>query len=166
MTPEKNQNSDLPLQLPPEIQKRQEQQQALQSRLQELRSLESQVKYPGKKEKNDGWIDLQLHFARLEKKISGLDLKNQEIFDIQVQKINEQLHTLEIARAQTAQLHHQVLGTHAQRLQQLNSQLSAHHPQANYVRVQSYETIAGIKPQAGENIVANWAASWIERLIA
>lgn len=54
MTPEKNQNSDLPLQLPPEIQKRQEQQQALQSRLQELRSLESQVKYPGKKEKNDG----------------------------------------------------------------------------------------------------------------
>lgn len=166
MSIEKNQNPDQQHQQNPEFQVRLEHQQTLIAQVQQLRSLEQQVLAQQAEQKQVS-ESLEAQLQKLETKIARLDLKNQENFDVQFAKINAQLEILKATREATTTLLQTVKNpTNPQRVQQIQSDLSEHHPQANQERAKSYENILNIAPQEGGNPLANRAARIIQKLVS
>lgn len=144
MTVEKNQNSEFQQgkTLTPEQQKQQE---AFQSRIDELKKVQLATKSETQKVKKEILTDISL--VNLEKNIQALDGRNQEKFQANVEKIEQQLQILENARLKLSSLYTSVQKSNPQLYAQMQSQFPESSEQANQGRAESYLAIAEIKPK-------------------
>ena len=141
---------------------RQEKQKELQVRIKEMQENYSAVKERMHKEARDLQADILL--TELDKRIDLLDVKNKVVFDSEVEKIEAELAVFDEAHRSFSNLKGKITAQHTQVYQQ--NQFPSSSNQANEGRAKSYEAIAEIKPQDGENKVANFFAGIVEKLVS
>lgn len=163
-----NQNSDfLPWSSPdrdPKLAQRAEIQKDLKNQLQALKSLQEAIQ--SSPENSDNYQEISDKLSDLDTKIDQLDLLNEERFTLQVEKIQEQLNVLKDARDNLNVLKNQVNSKQPAPASQISTNLQGHDPSANEQRNQSAENISNINSEAGQNPLANRAASWIQKLVS
>ncbi len=162
MEGEKNQKADLLEQF--NSQERAEKQQELQDRVKALQEQEKATRKEAQELKAELSPALALH--QLETRVNALDLKNQTSFEAEVQKIEEELEVLEKARYSLRDLKSGIQVRNPQLYAQIQQQFPESSETANQGRLASYEAIAGIKAQEGENVIANFFAGIVEKLVA
>ena len=162
MEGEKNQKADLLKQF--NSQERAEKQQELQDRVKALQEQEKATRKEAQELKAELSPALALH--QLETRVNALDLKNQTSFEAEVQKIEEELEVLEKARYSLRDLKSGIQVRNPQLYAQIQQQFPESSEMANQGRLTSYEAIAGIKAQEGENAIANFFAGIVEKLVA
>lgn len=143
---------------------RQEKQKELQVRIKEMQENYSAVNERMHKEARDLQADILL--TELDKRIDLLDVKNKVVFDSEVEKIEAELAVFDEAHRSFSNLKGKITAQHTQVYQQMQNQFPSSSNQANEGRAKSYEAIAEIKPQEGENKVANFFAGIVEKLVS
>ena len=138
-----NQNSDsfiLESSWSESLKQRAEVQQNLKDQLQELKSLQEQVKQASDAEKADRNIADQL--LSLEARIQQLDQLKQEAFDIQAEKIQQELDVLKASLKALAGLKKQIRATSPDLYTKIQNQLLEHNTEANRERSRAGENLA------------------------
>ena len=107
-------------------------QQNLKDQLQELKTLQEQVKQASDAEKADRNITDQL--LSLEDRIQQLDQLKQEAFDIQAEKIQQELDVLKASLNALAGLKKQIRASSPDLYTKIQNQLSEHNTGANWGR--------------------------------
>lgn len=95
-----------------------------------------------------------------------MDVKNKVVFDSEVEKIEAELAVFDEAYCSFSNLKGKITAQHTQVYQQMQNQFPSSSNHANEGRAKSYEAIAEIKPQEGENKVANFFAGIVEKLVS
>ena len=142
----------------------QQQKEAFQVRIDELKKLDQSTKSGAQELKKE--METQLSLLNLEQKVQALDGRNQDKFLVDVEKIESELAILEDSRRLFVNLKSTITAKNPQLYAQIQQQFPESSEMANQGRLTSYEAIAGIKPQEGENVVANFFAGIVEKLIA
>ena len=119
---------------------RAEVQQNLKDQLQELKSLQEQVKQAADAEKADRNITDQL--LSLEDRIQQLDQLKQEAFDIQAEKIQQELDVLKASLKALAGLKKQIRASSPDLYTKIQNQLPEHNTEANRERSRAGENLA------------------------
>ena len=114
------------------LKQRVEVQQNLKDQLQELKTLQEQVKQASDAEKADRNITDQL--LSLEDRIQQLDQLKQEAFDIQAEKIQQELDVLKASLNALAGLKKQIRASSPDLYTKIQNQLSEHNTEANWGR--------------------------------
>ena len=138
-----NQNSDsfiLESSWSESLKQRAEVQQNLKDQLQELKSLQEQVKQASDAEKADRNIADQL--LSLEDRIQQLDQLKQEAFDIQAEKIQQELDILKASLNALAGLKKQIRASSPDLYTKIQNQLPEHNTEANRERSRAGENLA------------------------
>ena len=111
-------------------------------------------------------METQLSLLNLEQKVQALDGRNQDKFLADVEKIESELAILEDSRRLFVNLKSTISAKNPQLYAQIQQQFPKSSEMANQGRLTSYEAIASIKPQKGENVIANFFAGIVEKLVA
>ena len=138
-----NQNSDsfiLESSWSESLKQRAEVQQNLKDQLQELKSLQEQVKQASDAEKADRNIADQL--LSLEDRIQQLDQVKQEAFDIQAEKIQQELDILKASLNALAGLKKQIRASSPDLYTKIQNQLPEYNTEANRERSRAGENLA------------------------
>ncbi len=114
------------------LKQRAEVQQNLKKQLQALKSLQEQVKQSSNVEKTNRNITHQL--LSLEDRIQQLDQLKQEAFDIQAEKIQQELDVLKASLKALAGLKKQIRASSPDLYTKIQNQLSEHNTEANQRR--------------------------------
>ena len=122
------------------LKQRAEVQQNLKDQLQELKSLQEQVKQASDAEKADRNIADQL--LSLEDRIQQLDQLKQEAFDIQAEKIQQELDILKASLNALAGLKKQIRASSPDLYTKIQNQLPEHNTEANRERSRAGENLA------------------------
>ena len=122
------------------LKQRAEVQQNLKDQLQALKSLQEQVKQASDAEKADRNIVDQLLF--LEDRIQQLDQLKQEAFDIQAEKIQQELDVLKASLKALAGLKKQIRASSPDLYTKIQNQLPDHDQEANEERSRAGENLA------------------------
>ena len=142
----------------------QQQKEAFQVRIDELKKLDQSTKSGVQELKKE--METQLSLLNLEQKVQALDGRNQDKFLVDVEKIESELAILEDSRRLFVNLKSTISAKNPQLYAQIQQQFPESSEMANQGRLTSYEAIASIKPQKGENVIANFFAGIVEKLIA
>ena len=121
------------------LKQRVEVQQNLKDQLQALKSLQEQVKQASDAEKADHNIVDQL--LSLEDRIQQLDQLKQEAFDIQAEKIQQELDVLKASLKALAGLKKQIRATSPDLYTKIQNQLLEHNTEANRERSRAGENL-------------------------
>lgn len=129
-------------------------------------NLEAQ-KSAEKKEKSDLNALVDWRIVSLEKAVDQLNSRNHEQFDLQVAKIEQQIDAIRQTRGVLDQFKRQVVSSlDPKQLQQVQRKLVGHSQRSIENRVKSINKILAIDPAREVNRLAQWAARWIQRLVA
>lgn len=142
----------------------QQQKEAFQVRIDELKKLDQSIKFGVQELKKE--METQLSLLNLEQKVQALDVRDQDKFLVDVEKIESELAILEDSRRLFVNLKSTISAKNPQLYAQIQQQFPESSEMANQGRLTSYEAIASIKPQKGENVIANFFAGIVEKLIA
>lgn len=142
----------------------QKQKDVFQSRIDELKKLDQSIKSGAQELKKE--METQLSLLNLEQKVQALDGRNQDEFLADVEKIESELAILEDSRRLFINLKSTISSKNPQLYAQIQQQFPESSEMANQGRLASYEAIASIKPQKGENVIANFFAGIVEKLVA
>lgn len=142
----------------------QQQKEAFQVRIDELKKLDQSIKFGVQELKEE--METQLSLLNLEQKVQALDVRDQDKFLVDVEKIESELAILEDSRRLFVNLKSTISAKNPQLYAQIQQQFPESSEMANQGRLTSYEAIASIKPQKGENVIANFFAGIVEKLIA
>lgn len=142
----------------------QQQKEAFQVRIDELKKLDQSTKSGVQELKKE--METQLSLLNLEQKVQALDGRNQDKFLVDVEKIESELAILEDSRRLFVNLKSTITAKNPQLYAQIQQQFPESSEMANQGRLASYEAIASIKPQKGENVIANFFAGIVEKLVA
>ena len=163
MVLEKEQKSEFWSEKPLNLEQ-QQQKEAFQVRIDELKKLDQSIKSGVQELKKE--METQLSLLNLEQKVQALDGRNQDKFLVDVEKIESELAILEDSRRLFVNLKSTITAKNPQLYAQIQQQFPESSEMANQGRLTSYEAIASIKPQKGENVIANFFAGIVEKLIA
>lgn len=168
MTEKENQNSDFWSQesLKSQEELSQDNQRAeLQKDLKtQLQSLQEELKNSPSVEQNNQKILDQL--SNLDARIQSLDAIRGELFALQSEKIQDELDALRSSWNDFFSLKRDIKKSNPSYFAQVQKQLSEHNPKANTGRWESIEKITSITPRDWENLVANFAAWIIQKILA
>ncbi len=142
----------------------QKQKDVFQSRIDELKKLDQSTKSGAQELKKE--METQLSLLNLEQKVQALDGRNQDKFLADVEKIESELAILEDSRRLFVNLKSTISAKNPQLYAQIQQQFPESSEMANQGRLTSYQAIASIKPQKGENVIANFFAGIVEKLVA
>lgn len=141
---------------------RAEVQQNLKDQLQALTSLQEQVKQSSNVEKTNRNITHQL--LSLEDRIQQLDQLKQEAFDIQAEKIQQELDVLKTSLKDQVELKNKIYASYSNLYANIKNKLSAHNPQTIARRADAANRVRTINYKEWENRIANLMARVIWRL--
>ena len=141
---------------------RAEVQQNLKDQLQALKSLQEQVKQTSDAEKADHKIMDQL--LSLEDRIQQLDQLKQGAFDIQAEKIKQELDVLKASLKDQVDLKNKIYANYSNLSANIKNKLSAHNPQTIPGRADAANRVRTINYREWENRIANLMARVIWRL--
>ena len=168
MTEKENQNPDFWSQesLKSQEEPSQEDQRAeLQKELKnQLQSLQEELKNNSSVEQNNQKILDQL--SNLDERIQSLDALRGELFALQSEKIQDELDALRSSWNDFFSLKRDIKKSNPSYFAQVKKQLPEHNPKANTGRWESIEKITSITPRDWENLVANFAAWIIQKILA
>ena len=168
MTEKENQNPDFWSQesLKSQEELSQEKQRAeLQKELKnQLQSLQEELKNsPGVEQNNQKILD---QLSNLDARIQSLDAIRGEFFALQAEKIQTELDALRSSWNDFFSLKRDIKKSNLSYFAQAQKQLPEHNPKANTGRWESIKNIASIAPRDWENLVANFAAWIIQKILA
>lgn len=130
----------------------------------QLQSLQEELKNRPSVEQNNQKILDQL--LKLDERIQSLDAIRGELFALQAEKIQAELDALRSSWNDFFSLKRDIKKSNLSYFAQVQKQLPEHNPKANTGRWESIEKITSITPRDWENLVANFAAWIIQKILA
>ena len=130
----------------------------------QLQSLQEELKNSSSVEQNNQKILDQL--SNLDARIQSLDALRGELFALQSEKIQDELDALRSSWNDFFSLKRDIKKSNPSYSAQFKEQLPGHNPKANTGRWESIEKITSITPRDWENLVANFAAWIIQKILA
>ena len=130
----------------------------------QLQSLQEELKNNSSVEQNNQKILDQL--SNLDARIQSLDALRGEFFALQSEKIQDELDALRSSWNDFFSLKRDIKKSNPSYFAQVKKQLPEHNPKANTGRWESIEKITSITPRDWENLVANFAAWIIQKILA
>ena len=144
------------------LKQRAEVQQNLKDQLQELKSLQEQVKQASDAEKADRNIADQL--LSLEDRIQQMNAFKGEAFDLEVMKIQLQLNVLNVSLNDQVELKNKIYASYSNLYAKIQNQLPEHNTKANLRRADVANRVNTINYEEWGNRIANLMARVIWRL--
>ena len=130
----------------------------------QLQSLQEELKNSPSVEQNNQKILDQL--SNLDARIQSLDAIRGELFALQAEKIQSELDALRSSWNDSFSLKRDIKKSNLSYFAQAQKQLPEHNPKANTGRWESIKNITSIAPRDWENLVANFAAWIIQKILA
>lgn len=130
----------------------------------QLQSLQEELKNSSSVEQNNQKILDQL--SKLDARIQSLDALRGELLALQSEKIQDELDALRSSWNDFFSLKRDIKKSNPSYFAQVKKQLPEHNPKANTGRWESIEKITSITPRDWENLVANFAAWIIQKILA
>lgn len=130
----------------------------------QLQSLQEELKNSSSVEQNNQKILDQL--SKLDARIQSLDALRGEFFALQSEKIQDELDALRSSWNDFFSLKRDIKKSNPSYSAQAKELLPEHNPKANTGRWESIEKITSITPRDWENLVANFAAWIIQKILA